>query len=304
MFPSLESLLQVSIPNLSFFLLQIFNGLVLGVIFVLISLGLSITFGTMGIVNFAHGEFLLIGAYLAWAAATVSGSLLVGIVVATVGVATFAILVERVTLQPTYGEDPLLQLLLTFGLAVAIREAVQIVWGRSGKRFPVPEWGITQIDLMVFNYPLYRLTVIIAGALITLGVYLFLTQSDTGLVIRAGVQDREMTEILGINISWTFILVFALGGALAGVAGALIAPIRGVYPLLGVELLIPAFVVVVIGGMGSFKGSVLAALLVGQVIVLTGMVASAFSGVVIYLLMAAVLLARPQGLFGTGEVFD
>lgn len=294
--------LQLGDP--SFLLLQVFNGLVLGMIFVLISLGLSITFGTMGIVNFAHGEFLLVGAYLSWAAAMLSGSLLIGVVVAFAGVAVFAMLVERVTLRPTYGEDPILQLLLTFGLAEAIREGVQIVWGRSGKTFPIPDWGLAQIDLGVFNYPLYRLLVIVAAALVTIGVYLFLTRTDTGLLVRAGVQDREMTEILGINISWTFMFVFALGGGLAGIAGALIGPIRGVYPLLGVELLIPAFVVVIIGGMGSFRGSVLSGLLVGQVIVLTGMVASAFSNIAIYMLMAAVLLARPQGLFGTGGVFD
>jgi len=296
--------LQFGDVNLSFLILQVFNGLVLGLIFVLISLGLSITFGTMGIVNFAHGELLLLGAYLSWAAALLSGSMLVGIAVAVIGVALFGILVERVALRPTYGEDPLLQLLLTFGLAEAIREGVQIVWGRSGKSYPIPKWGLLQVDLGGFSYPLYRLSVIVAASLITVGVYLFLTRSDTGLIIRAGVQDRGMTEILGINVSWTFMIVFALGGALAGIAGALIAPIRGVYPLLGVELLIPAFVVVVIGGLGSFRGSILAALLVGQVIVLTGMVASAFSGVVIYVLMAAVLLARPQGLFGTGGVFS
>lgn len=286
------------LPLQSYFLTQVFNGLALGMILVLIALGLSIIFGLMGVVNFAHGEFLLVGTYTALTVMTVTESLLLGAFAAMITVGILGGVVERFTLQPIYHRDVLLQLLLTFGLAEIIREGVQIVWGRQPRSFPTPGWGRTRVDLIVFNYPLYRLSVIVSASLIVIAVYLFLTRTDIGLVIRGATADREMVDALGIDVTKMFFLVFILGSAIAGVAGALIGPMRSAYPLLGVDLLVPAFVVVVVGGMGSIRGSVVAGILIGELMVLTGMIHSPSSDVIIFVFMALVLLVRPRGLFG------
>jgi len=288
-------------PN--FLLTQMFNGLVLGMILVLISLGLSIIFGMMGIVNFAHGDLLLVGVYVAWTVTEMTGNIIAGFLVAPIAVAGLGLVVERFLLQRTYDHGPLLQLLLTFGLAEFLRGSVQLVWGSTGKEFQTPEWGTGMIDLVAFNYPAYRLFVITAAAAIVLATYLFITRTDIGLIIRAGTQDREMVGTLGLEVSRVFLIVFALGAALAGIAGALIGPIRGANPTLGVDLLIPSFVVVVIGGIGSFRGSIVAGVLVGELIVLTGLVFSSASQVVIFVLMAIILWVRPRGLFGREGVF-
>lgn len=287
-----------AVPLQSYFLTQVFNGLALGMILVLIALGLSIIFGLMGVVNFAHGEFVLVGTYTALTVLTMTESLLLGALAAMVVVAILGGLIERFTLQPIYHRNVLLQLLLTFGLAEIIREGVQIIWGRQPRSFPTPAWGRMQVDLGLFNYPLYRLSVIFMAATIVLGVYLFLTRTDIGLVIRGATADREMVDALGIDVTKMFFLVFILGSAIAGVAGALIGPMRSAYPLLGVDLLVPAFVVVVVGGMGSIRGSVIAGLLIGELMVLTGMVHSPSADVIIFVFMALILLVRPRGLFG------
>lgn len=286
------------VPLQSYLLTQVFNGLALGMILVLIALGLSIIFGLMGVVNFAHGEFVLVGTYTALTVLNATGSLLLGAIAAMAIVGILGGLIERFTLQPIYHRDVLLQLLLTFGLAEIIREGVQIVWGRQPRSFSTPEWGQARIDLVVFEYPIYRLSVIIMSALIVLGVYLFLNRTDIGLVIRGATADREMVNALGIDVAKMFLLVFILGSAIAGVAGALIGPMRSAYPLLGVDLIVPAFVVVVVGGMGSIRGSVIAGILIGELMVLTGMVHSPSSEVVIFVFMALILLVRPRGLFG------
>jgi len=287
--------LQVSSDLL---LAQIFNGLVLGMIYVLIALGLTIIFGIMGIINFAHGEFLLVGVYVALSASVLTGSYWAGLIAAPLVVALLGIAVERFTLRPIYDRDVLLQLLLTFGLAEIIREGVQIIWGRTGRSFATPAWGAGRIDLVLFEYPVYRLFVILVSALVVVGVYLYLTQTDVGLVIRAAIADRQMVNSLGIDVTNMYVLVFALGAAIAGLAGGLVGPLRNARPLLGFELIIPAFVVVVVGGLGSIRGTILAGLLIGQAVGLTGLFYPPGSEVIIYILMAIVLLVRPRGLFG------
>lgn len=284
--------------EVGYMLSQVFNGLVLGMIFVLIALGLSIIFGLMGVVNFAHGEFLLVGVYVALAATQATGRFIVGLIVAPIVVAVLGFLVERFTLRPIYDRNVLLQILLTFGLAEIIREAVQIVWGRTGKPFPTPGWASGSVDLVLFQYPIYRVFVILAAAVVILGVYFLFNRTDVGLVIRASTDDREMVNALGIDVKRMYIVVFVLGSAIAGLAGALIGPIRGARPLLGFNLIVPAFVVVVVGGLGSLRGSIIAGLLIGEIVVLTGVFNSSLSSVIIYIFMAAVLLVRPRGLFG------
>lgn len=287
--------LQVSLDLL---LAQIFNGLVLGMIFILIALGLTIIFGIMGIINFAHGEFLLVGVYVALTASLVTGSYWVGLIAAPLTVALLGVAVERFTLRPIYDRDVLLQLLLTFGLAEIIREGVQIIWGRTGRSFAIPAWGSGRLDLVLFEYPIYRLFVIVMSTIVVVAVYLYLTETDVGLIIRASIADREMVNALGIDVTNMYVFVFALGAAIAGLAGGLIGPLRNARPLLGFELIVPAFVVVVVGGLGSIRGTILAGLLIGQAVGLTGLFFPPISEVIIYILMATVLLLRPRGLFG------
>jgi branched-chain amino acid transport system permease protein len=286
-----------------YYLTQILNGFVLGVIFVLIALGLSLIFGLLGVINFAHGDLLLLGTYVAWTVMSATNSMLLAVLLAPVVVAAVGVVIERFTLRPIYDREPTLQFLLTFGLAEVLREGIQIVWGRQSKSFPIPAWGAGSVDFGLFSYPRYRLILIAVTAALIAALYVVLERTDIGLIIRAGAHDRTMVNVLGINVSYVYALTFGLGSALAGVAGALIAPVRGVYPLLGVDLLIPSFVVVIIGGLGSLRGSIVGGLIVGQLIVLTGISFPAMSRIVIFVAMALVLLVRPRGLMGEKGVF-
>jgi branched-subunit amino acid ABC-type transport system permease component len=284
--------------------LQIFNGLILGLIFVLIASGLSLIFGVLGVINFAHGDLLVVGTYSAWAVSKATGSFFLGVVVATIAVAAVGLFIERSMLQFTYTRSPILQFLLTLGIAEILREGVQIIWGRKNKIFPLPDWGSGSVDLVLFSYPVYRLFVIAVTSVILLGLYLFLNRTDIGIVIRAASRDRDMTGALGVNVERVFIIVFVLGAALAGIAGALIGPIRSVSPTLGVDLLIPSFVVVIIGGLGSLRGSIIGGLIVGQILVLSSFFFSGFGRVLVFASMAVVLLLRPRGLYGREGMFD
>lgn len=292
------TLLQLGGFSPEFWLTQLFNGLMLGMIFVLIATGLTIIFGMMGIINFAHGDLLLVGTYVAWATWVQTGSVIAGIVLAPIVVGVLGVLIEVLTLRPIYDRDVLLQLLITFGVAEVLRGSVMYVWGPRGHHFPIPEWGQRTIDLGLFTYPGYRLFAISLAAILLLGVYLMLTRTDIGVIIRAGTMDREMVNALGIDLSRVYLIVFVIGAALAGVAGALIGPIQSPSPNLGIELLVPAFVVVVIGGMGSLRGTLVAGVLVGELLVIVGVLFPRAAEASIYLAMVAVLLLRPRGLFG------
>ncbi len=291
--------------QIDYYAAQLFNGLVLGMILVLISLGLTIIFGLLGVINFAHGDLLLVGTYVSWTVMDASGSFLLGIGAALVATLALGMILERTLLRYTYGRHgALLQLLLTFGIAELVRGSVILIWGRTGKNFATPSWGSSSIDLILFTYPIYRVFVIVAAAVLIVAVYLFLNRTDLGLLIRAGTQDREMVDMLGIDVSRLYMLVFGIGVALAGTAGALIGPVRGAFPTLGIELLIPAFVVVVIGGLGSFRGSVVAGILIGELQVMTGVFYSEASQAIVFVFMALVLLVRPRGLFGQEGVVE
>jgi branched-chain amino acid transport system permease protein len=290
----------LSVPlQIDYYSTQLFNGLVLGMILVLISLGLTIIFGLLGIINFAHGDTLLVGTYVSWTVIDATGSYFLGVGGAIVATLVIGMLLERTLLRYTYGRyGALLQLLLTFGVAELLRGSVIFVWGRTGKNFTTPAWGDSAVDLVLFSYPLYRVFVVVAGTVLIAAVYLFLNRTDLGLLIRAGTQDREMVDMLGIDVSRLYMVVFGIGAALAGTAGALIGPVRGAFPTLGIELLIPAFVVVVVGGLGSFRGSIVAGLLIGQLQVMTGVFYSEAAQAIAFVFMAVVLLVRPDGLFG------
>ncbi|MFB6123298.1 MAG: branched-chain amino acid ABC transporter permease [Haloferacaceae archaeon] len=284
--------------NTDLIITQLFNGIVLGMNYVLIAVGLSLIFGMMNIINFAHGGLLLLGAYAAYTVTAVTGSFFAALVIAPLLVGVVGAAIERTALRRIYEEELFLQLLLTFGFAQLLQGLVEFVWGRTDKQIPIPDWGATSIDFVVFTYPVFRLFVLGISTAVIVALYLFITRTDMGLIIRASIEDREMVGALGIGISKIYLAVFGIGCALAGLAGALIGPIQGVNPALGFDILVPAFVVVVVGGMGSLVGSLVSGLLIGLLIALTTLVYPAASNVVIYVFMALVLLVRPGGLFG------
>jgi branched-chain amino acid transport system permease protein len=274
------------------------NGLLDGVYYLLIALGLSLIFSLGGIVNLAHGAFYAIGAYLTvvlgphigFGGALVASPLLV---------ALLGVLFERVLFQRFYRSDPILSLLLTFGLALVAEQTLRMVFGAPPLSYSIPPWLRGQLFLGDFIYSFYRATLIVIAAACVALIWLLLNRTAFGRVVKAGVQNPDMVGALGISLSPYMMAVAAIGIGLAGLAGVLLAPIYSIHPAMGQEIITPAFVVVVIGGLGSFWGVVAAALLVGLVKGATiGAGFPQWSTAVIYLMMLLVLLFRPRGLFG------
>jgi branched-chain amino acid transport system permease protein len=283
---------------------QLFTGLVLGGIFVLLAIGLSLIFGLMTVVNFAHGSLYMLGAYAGFVVLGLTGSFWAALVLAPLAVGVIGLLVERFLVRPLYGrsvDDPLL---LTFGLSLVLVEAVRLVWGKTGLTLDAPRAlaGFVNLGFMVF--PTYRLFVIAVTVAVLITLWLFLEKTNIGLVIRAGSRDPLMVRALGIDVSRIWLLVFGLGSALAGLAGILAGPMRGVYAEMGVTIIIESFVVVVVGGMGSLLGAVVAGIIIGEVVSLTTFFAPKLADVAIFVVMAAVLLVRPSGLFGESGLFE
>jgi len=278
----------------------IVDGLVSGALYVVISLGLSIIFGMVGIVNFAHGILYALGAYLAVELSSVGLGLpfWLTLLVAPMCVAIIAVVVEVVLLRRFYGKDPILGLLLTFGLALIGEDAIRMLWGPTGIPTGIPSFLSGSVPFFGVRYSIYRLFIVLVAVLVVGAVWLFFNRTPAGLIIRAGSRDGEMVRFLGISLQATFTLVFAIGGALAALGGVLAAPLAGVQPGMGTDVLVIAFVVVVIGGMGSFWGTVWSGLLVGIVVTLTSAYAPQFSQASMFALMVAVLLVKPRGLLG------
>ena len=275
---------------------QIVNGLVLGFLYVLIAIGLSIIFGMLGVVNFAHGVFFALGAYFALSLRDTIGPW--AIVLAPILVGAAGMLIELSLLRPLYGKEPLLGLVMTFGIALFLEELIRTVWGAGGRPFNPPAllsgfiiWGPVLVTK-------YRLFVLFLTAAILFALWLFLQRTRYGRIIRAGSRDAEMVSMLGINLPRVFTFVFGLGTALAGVAGVLAAPLWSVVPSMAEGAIMPAFVVVTIGGLGSFGGAVVSGLLVGVSVALTIQFWPAASSAVMYALMVLILLLRPRGLLG------
>jgi len=295
------------------------NGLQQGAIYVLLAVGLSIILGTLKFVNFAHGALYLLGAYLGlfittelslsnglladWGYGTIglglgftAALIIVPIVIFVVGLA-----MERVVAQPFYDRPDTDQILVTFGLAIMVQETIRTFMGGDSQPFPQPGWASGPIALpVVGNFPRWRLGVITIAAVLVLLVYLLVEYTDFGLIVQAGTLDGEMVRLLGIKLSRPYLIVFGIGAALAGVAGVVSGPLANVNPNIGTEQLVPAFLTVVIGGVGKIEGAVVAGLMLGTLQVLliqTGF--AAWSRVGIYALAAIVLLVRPQGLLGS-----
>jgi branched-chain amino acid transport system permease protein len=277
---------------------QIFTGLVLGGILVLMAIGLSLIFGLMTVVNFAHGAFYMLGAYTAFSLLGLTGSFWVTLVIAPLVVGTLGLLVERFLIRRLYGRGPDDPLLLTFGLSLAMVEGAKLLWGKIGLTVDPPRQLAAPIDLGFMNFPVYRLFVIAVTAVVLIGLWLFLERTNVGLIIRAGTRDPLMVRALGLDLNRIWLLVFGIGIGMAGLAGVLAGPMRGVYAEMGVEIIIECFVVVVVGGMGSLVGAILAGLLIGEIVSLTTFFAPKLAELVIFVVMALVLLVRPSGLFG------
>ena len=279
-------------------LMQLFSGVALGAILVITALGLSIIFGMLGVVNFAHGALFMVGAYAGLWVASLTGSFWWGLLVAPIMIGVFGMAIEYVLIRPLYGrsiDDPLL---LTFGLSYVLVEGVRIVFGSDGIPFPTPSSLTGVVDLGVGFFPIYRIFVVGIVFFVVVLLWLGLEKTKFGLIVRAGARDPTMMKVLGVDISKVWLLVFGLGVGLASLGGVLSGPMRSVNPEMGALVLAEAFVVTVIGGLGSLVGSIVAGLLVGIVISMTALFAPEMATIVMFALMAIVLLIRPQGLFG------
>ena len=280
---------------------QLLDGFIRGLVYVAIALGLTIVFGMLRLVNFAHGAFYAIGAYVGLIVAEKLG-LLAGLIAAPIAVALFAVVFDRVILRRFYSKEPTSQILVTFGVAIVVQETLRLIFGGTTRTFPIPAALAGSFNLGFTQYPTYRLLFAIGIVLLIVAVYLFIERTDYGLIVRAGIRDRTMVQLLGGNVKLASTIIFALGASLAGLVGAAASPIYSVDPNSGFSFLVPSFVVVVIGGLGSFWGAVLGGLLVGELQSVSTLVLPAASDVIIYVVMALVLLVRPSGLLGESEM--
>jgi branched-chain amino acid transport system permease protein len=280
-----------------FYLIQLLNAVQYGLLLFLLASGLTLIFGIMGVINLAHGSFYMVGAYLAFWLANLTGSLWLAIPIAVITAFGIGLLLETAIFSRLYKRDHLYQVLLTFGLILVFEELRSILFGDDVHGVAVPEilnYSIPLTDTL--SYPAYRLFVTAVCLAIAGALYYVIHRSRVGMMIRAGNSNREMAASLGINIPLLFALVFACGVALAAFAGAVAAPISSVFPGMGNQILIICFVVVVIGGIGSINGAMIASLAVGLADTLGKVIAAEYSGVAVYLVMAAILLWRPQGI--------
>jgi len=278
---------------------QLFNGLVSGALLALISAGLTIIYGTLGVLNLAHGALFMLGGYAGFVAYSETESFIVALIVGALFVGLVGIVLERIVIRFFYDRPDEDQILVTFGLGIVMVELVRVIFGSLTESIPAPSWagGVTPLGFMI--YPTYRLLAFGIVAVALLVLYLVLYRTRLGMVVRAGIEDATMVDALGINIQRVFMLVFGIGAMAAGFAGIVNAPIVSITPNVGDDILIECFVVVVIGGVGSFPGAVVGGLIAGEIMSLTSMIDPAYSAVMLFAVMALVLVARPQGLFGT-----
>jgi branched-chain amino acid transport system permease protein len=284
--------------TLDLFLLQLMTGIALGAVYALLAVGLSLIFGMLTVVNFAHGAFFMVGAFLGVYFMSLTGSFWFSLILVPLAVGAIGLLCERFLVRPLYGRGIDYPLLLTFGLSYVMIEAMRFLFGIEGVPSSTPAELRGAVNLGFGHFPLYRLFLIAATAVIVLGLWLFIEKTRYGLIIRAGSRDPEIVKVLGIDISKVWLLVFGIGTAIAGLSGLLAAPTRAVNPEMGIPILAESFVVTVVGGMGSLPGAVIAGLLVGIVFAMTSLFAPAYAEMSIFVLMAVVLLIRPQGFFG------
>jgi branched-chain amino acid transport system permease protein len=285
--------------NWANFLSQMFNGLVLGALLALISSGLTIIYGTLGVLNLAHGAMFMLGGYAGYVAYTYSQSFIAALFAGALFVLVVGVAMERVIIRHFYARPPEDQILVTFGLGICFVEIVRYFFGSLSKMVAPPPWatGITSLGFLF--YPTYRLVVVGIVVVALAALYLTLYRTRLGMIVRAGIEDSGMVDVLGINVSRVFMLVFGIGAMAAGFAGIVNAPVVSLTPDMGEAILVQTFVVVVIGGVGSFTGAVLGGLIAGEIISITSMINPGYSYVMLFAVMTLVLVLRPQGLLGT-----
>jgi branched-chain amino acid transport system permease protein len=286
---------------MEFLVSQLVNGLVYGVLLFLMSAGLSLIFGLMNVVNIAHGSFFMLGAFFGLALQQWTGSFWLALLIAPIPAIAIGLVMERAFIRALYSRGHLDQVLLTFGFTFVFVDVVRWIWGPDLRSLPTPAILDGALEFFGIILPKYRLFIIGFGLLVALLLWLFLERSRVGAMVRAGVDDSFTAAGLGINVPLLFALIFGLGVGLAAIGGVVAGPILGVYPGLDIDILIPAFIVVVIGGMGSLRGALVSSLFVGLVDTFGKAYFPSAALFVVYLLMVVVLLTRPQGLFGVGK---
>jgi branched-chain amino acid transport system permease protein len=290
--------LAQSLVDFAFFLIQLLNGLQYGLLLFLVASGLTLVFGIMGIINLAHGSFYMVCAYLAWSLAAMTGSFAAAILLGVVLTVLLGMVLEWLLIRRLYTRDHLYQVLLTYGLILVFEELRSIIWGDDVHGVAVPALLKASLPLTdTLSYPVYRLFISGVCLLLAGALYVLIQRTRLGMMIRAGASNREMTQSLGIDIKLIYTLIFALGVALAAFAGMINAPLSSVFPNMGGQVLIICFVVVVIGGIGSVKGAMAASLLIGLADTFGQVLLPEVAGMIVYLLMAIVLIWRPEGMF-------
>jgi branched-chain amino acid transport system permease protein len=278
-------------------LFNVFNGLIIGAFYALMALGLSLILNLSGVINFAHGGFLAIGGYLAyslipyvgfWGALIVSPFLVAGI----------GLVIERGLIRRLYGRDPLYSLLLTFGLAFMIEDGTRFIWGAQSLPYQIPSWLSRPLSLQFFFLTGYRVFMVLLVTAVVASLFLILNHTRLGIRIRAGTLDLETVSVLGVNVGVLRNVNFGLGIYLAGLAGVLAVGMLGLQPTIGDNLIMPSFIAIIVGGLGSLPGTLAGGILIGVVSGVTTVFLPAASEAVMYVMMAAVLIVRPRGLFG------
>jgi branched-chain amino acid transport system permease protein len=285
-----------------FILAQAVSGLTAAMFLFIVASGLSLVFGVLRVLNFAHGSFYMIGAYMAWQIThwlgAFSGSFWLAVLGAATTVALLGGLVERLLLRHLYGREELYQLLFTYALVLVLGDAVKMLWGTKQLSVPRPAGLAGGLELFGIVMPHYNLFIILLGPIVALGCWLLLSRTGVGRMIRAAAYDREMLAALGADVGRLYTLMFMAGAFLAGLGGALVTPVRSIVPGMDVDIIVEAFIVVVIGGLGSFWGTLLGAIIFGQLLAFGILVLPGFSIFAVFVLMALVLVVRPSGLLG------
>jgi branched-chain amino acid transport system permease protein len=287
---------MITWPN---FVSQLFNGLATGALLALISSGLTIIYGTLGVLNLAHGAMFMLGGYAGYVALQATGSFVIAVIAGALFLVVVGGILELLVIRHFYGRPPEDQLLVTFGIAIVIVELVRFGFGSLSKTVPPPSWaaGVTPMGFLI--YPTYRIVVAGIAAAALGALYVILYRTRLGMIVRAGIEDSGMVGMLGINVYRVFMVVFGVGAMAAGFAGIVNAPVVSLTPDMGESILVQTFVVVVIGGVGSFPGAILGGLIAGEILSLTSMIDPAYSSVMLFAVMTLVLLLRPQGLLGS-----
>jgi len=291
----------VNVVTISTLLQTALFGLQLGMTLVLITVGLTLIFCMMDVINIAHGSLYMLGAYFGLSLVAVTGNWWLALTIAPLLVALVGAAIEVFTIRPLYGRDPLYHILLTFGLALIVQGTVENIWGAEIRNVSIPSVLEGTLSLGIITYPTFRLFIMIISVVVVAVIWIMFTQSEVGIIMRASAYDSDMVDALGIDVSRAFTGVFVFGALLAGLAGVLLGTARAVSPAMGTDIIIQAFAIVVIGGLGSFRGAVLGAIAVGILNAYGAVFLPTIVDILVFVLMAAVLLVKPSGLFGDPE---